>query len=274
MSLRPYIGLLSEYQKEYLNYSGKDCSLTKRRNLAAGVPSLPSPDCRPKEYSSEDGLLPVFHGKSVAKSDYVPQPRIARTQNFKVECSTKEAGTKNEAGINGSAQIKPDRPPMLLLPGMQETESEAKASYRPFPLELARSEGTPFLRTKNGEPENRAPRWDLTSSYQADYCGIRTQPRRICLEERSAHHKDTSCKYNTSNSSKLEGQTCKQNCKENVHDQLSSYVKSLLFRTTTGSAYRPPSTFRGPPCHPAKEQKCPAEDILPQKCEIHCKQQN
>ncbi|GFY52318.1 uncharacterized protein TNIN_445921 [Trichonephila inaurata madagascariensis] len=211
------------------------------------------PECQNEEYNIRDGIVPAFRGESTSKKHYQPQPFLSKLPSYKP-----------------SEEF--NYPPILLVPYMLETESMSRASYQPMPMDLART-SKPLWMKKKCPFLKYDTRFDFTSSYQADYCGVKTEPRNICPDSKAGGDcRDT------------EQKTCLEELKipdktglfsENLHDRLNDYVKPLIFRTTTGSAYQIPSVWGEICCHPAKslEKHCPAEELTAKTCKVHRNQE-
>ncbi|GFT58853.1 uncharacterized protein NPIL_217771 [Nephila pilipes] len=263
----PHVGLLSEYQKvkssklyvtlkEYLDYWGRGCTGINRR-IAAGVTSKAPPLCQNEEYDIGDGILPVFRGESTSKLHFQPQPPLSKQPSY-----------KPPKGL--------DHPPFVVAPGMFETESVSRSALQPMPMDLARTSMPHWMLTKSSLLPY-GTRNDLTSSYQADYCGVKTKPRNICLDSKASG--DCGSTEQKVHLDKKEDSEKRRNpAFESLHDRLNDYVKSLLFRTTTGSTYQPPSVYGEICCHPAKKSSlikkhCPAEKLITKSCKIHRNQE-
>ncbi|GBL85533.1 hypothetical protein AVEN_34690-1 [Araneus ventricosus] len=250
LSYLPHVGLLSEYQKEYLDYSGIGCTCVNRR-VPAGL-SLKGPtEGQPQDYDIGDGVVPDFRGESTSKSAHCPQPTLSKLPSYKPSAGS-------------------ERPPMLLGPNMMEVDSVSRSAHGPQPLSLARTTAPRWIADHYRTPKYQT-RYDLTSSYQADYCGVKTRPRSICLDT-MAGGDNVRVRDQTHDE---EAEHCEQNEKSvqgSLHDRLNDYVKSLLFRTTTGSTYQPPSVFGKGQCHPPRDRpdrQCPAEALDTVFCKIH-----
>ncbi|CAL1291871.1 unnamed protein product [Larinioides sclopetarius] len=253
-SYLPHIGLLSEYQKEYLDYSGIGCTCV-HRCVAAGLTSKGPAEGQPQDYDIGDGVVPDFRGETTSKSAYCPQPILSQ-----LPCYKPSAGS--------------ERPPMLLGPNMMEVDSVSHSTHGPQPLILARTTAPRWIADQYRTPKYQT-RYDLTSSYQADYCGIKTRPRNICLDT-MAGGDNVRVRDQTHNE---EVEHCMPHAKSMqgiLHDRLNDYVTSLLFRTTTGSTYQPPSVYGKGRCHPPRDKPdrhCPAEALDRVSCKIHRNQE-
>ncbi|KAF8797247.1 hypothetical protein HNY73_001532 [Argiope bruennichi] len=255
LSSLPHIGLLSEYQKEYLDYSGLCCPCAKQRG-AAGLSSKGPAECQPEDYDAGDGVVPAFRGETTSKSGYYPQPTLSRLPSH-----------KPTSGLQHT--------PMLLGPNMMEVDSVSHSAHGPQPLELARTTAPRWMAALYRTPKYQT-RYDLTSSYQADYCGMKAKPRNICLDIMAGGDN-----IQIQDQTQKEGTECCEPPSESethgsLHDRLNDYVKSLLFRTTTGSTYQPPSVHGNIQCHPKRAQPdkyCPAEALNTISCKIHKNQE-
>ncbi|GIY99802.1 uncharacterized protein CEXT_22821 [Caerostris extrusa] len=150
---------------EYTGRFGWSCPEPNRRNLA-GFPSKGPPECQDKEYDDSDGILPSFRGESTSHLIHRPQPPVKQLRSYKP--------------IPGS-----EKPPMIMGPGSMEVESMHRASYQPQPTDLTRVTTRQIWMKDRFDLTEYQPRYDMTTSYQADYCCERMKPRDICLEWRA-----------------------------------------------------------------------------------------
>ena len=118
------------------------------------------PEYESQEYDSSDGIVPRFRGTSTEKSVYVPQPNLNKLPNYKPQSESKV---------------------FLLESHLTEVEPYSHSIHCPMPVELTQQTApTKSLWIKdNLKPLTRESRYDLTSSYQEDYCGKQTEVRRI-----------------------------------------------------------------------------------------------
>ncbi|XP_035229773.1 uncharacterized protein LOC118201732 [Stegodyphus dumicola] len=244
---------LTEYQKEYLDFFGKDLTPIDKRHIGAGISSKGPPDGQPEPYQIGDGIIPPFRGESVSKQAHQPQPPIRQLPAYKPP---------------------EDKPPMLLGPEMMEVESYSSWSHRPFPLELARRTRPeiPNWVLNMKKPLRYESRFDLTSSYQADYCGPKTKTRKICLDSENGGKVGAGGDIESNIQTKGKALTHSFGDCVQLGDRMWNHIHSLLFRTTTGSTYLPPSVFGGSSCHPSKsrfERICPANTLATKTCKIH-----